>query len=98
LFPDRARLDVTRPADDTWGAVTAFPSLAFLTLEGGDAAIREAHRLRPVIRGEDQDGVIQLAHVLQLLDDVADVVVHLLHAGFVNAPVLATRRTNHGQV
>ena len=51
-----------------------------------------------VVGGEDDDGVVELAHVLQLLQDVADVVVHLLHAGFVDAPVLAAGLAHHGHV
>ena len=39
-----------------------------------------------------------LAHVLDLLEDEADVVVHLLHAGFVDAPVLAAGLAHHAQV
>ncbi len=42
------------------------------------------------------DGVVELAHVLELLEHDADVVVHLLHAGFVDAPVLAARLADHG--
>ena len=39
-----------------------------------------------------------LAHLLELLQHEADVVVHLLHAGFVDAPVLAAGLTHHGQI
>ena len=70
-------------------AVTAFPGLALLALEGGDAAVGEADCLGAVVGGEDDDGVVEFAHVFELLEDEADVVVHLLHAGFVGAPVLA---------
>ena len=51
-----------------------------------------------VIGGENDDGVVELAHVFELLEDVADVVVHLLHAGFVDAPVLAAGLAHHGHV
>ena len=37
-----------------------------------------------------------MAHVLQLLQHVADIIVHLLHAGFVDAPVLAALFAEHG--
>ena len=106
LVLDRARLDVARPADDHRRAVAAFPGLALLALERRDAAVGEADRLGAVVGGEDDDGVVELAHVLELLQDVADVVVHLLHAGFVDAPVLAaaarrpspcTCRRQHGR-
>ena len=67
-------------------------------MNGRDAAVREADRLGAVVGGEDDDGVVELAHVLQLLQDDADVVVHLLHAGFVDAPVLAALLAQHGLV
>ena len=78
-----------RPANDHRSAIAAFPGLALLALERRDAAVGEGDRLGAVVGGEDDDGVVELAHVLELLEDVADVVVHLLHAGFVDAPVLA---------
>ena len=95
LVLDRARLDVARPTNDHRSAVAAFPSLALLALERGNAAVREADRLGAVVGGEDDEGVVELAHVLQLLEHIADVVVHLLHAGFVDAPVLAARLAHH---
>ena len=96
LVLDRARLDVARPTDDQRSAVAAFPGLALLALERRNAAVREGDRLGAVVGGEDDDGVVELAHVLQLLEHEADVVVHLLHAGFVDAPVLAARLAHHG--
>ena len=96
LVLDRARLDVPRPADDHRSAVAAFPGLALLALERRDAAVGEGDRLGAVVGGEDDDGVVELAHVLELLEDEADVVVHLLHAGFVDAPVLAAGLAHHG--
>ena len=88
-------LMMSRPADDHRGAVAAFPGLALLALERRDAAVREGDRLGAVVGGEDDDGVVGLAHVLDLLEDEADVVVHLLHAGFVDAPVLAALLAHH---
>ena len=52
--------------------------------------------LSAVVRGEDDNRIVQFAHVLELLQDDADVVVHLLHAGFVDAPIFAARLTHHG--
>ena len=54
--------------------------------------------LGAVVGGEDDDGVVGLAHLLDLLKNEADVVVHLLHAGFVDAPVLAAGLTHHRHV
>ena len=44
------------------------------------------------------DGVVELTHLLELLEHEADVVVHLLHAGLVDAPVLAAGLAHHGHV
>ena len=70
LVLDRPRLDVSRPADDARSAVAAFPCLALLTFEWRDAAVGEADRFGAVVGGEDDNGVIELAHVLQLLEHV----------------------------
>ena len=72
--------------------------VSFAALERGDAAVREGFGLGAVVGGEDDDGVVGLAHLLDLLKNEADIVVHLLHAGFVDAPVLAAGLTDHGQV
>ena len=95
LVHHRARLDVPRPAHDARRAIAALPRLALLPLERRDATVGERDRLGAVVGGEDDDGVVELAHVLQLLEDDADVVVHLLHAGFVDAPVLAAALAEH---
>src|SRR5205823_7662756 len=63
--------------------------------EWRDAAVREGLNLRTVVGGEHHDGIVLLPHVFELLEDVSDVVVHLLHAGFVHAPVLAALGTYH---
>jgi hypothetical protein len=47
---------------------------------------------------EDDYRIVELTHFLQLLHHVADVVVHLLHAGFVDAPVLAAGLADHRTV
>ena len=79
-------------------AHAAFPGGQLAALEGRGAAVGVGDGLGAVVGGEDDDGVVELAHVLQLLQDVADVVVHLLHAGFVDAPVLAAGLADHGHV
>src|SRR5262249_22986375 len=56
LVLHRARPNDARPADHRRGAVAAFPGLAFLALERGDAAVREADRLRTVVGGEYDSG------------------------------------------
>src|SRR5262245_54848897 len=98
LSVDCARLDDARPADDQRCAVAALPRAALLTLERGDATIRECGGLGSIVSGEDNDGVAGLAHVVELFEDEADIVVHLLHASFVGAPVLATALAEHGLI
>ena len=93
-----ARLNVTRPANDAGSAHAAFPGVHLRALEGRGAAVGEGEGLGAVVGREDDDGIVELAHVLELLKHVADVVVHLLHAGFIHAPVLAARLTHHGQI
>ena len=63
--------------------------------ERGGAAVGVGDRLGAVVGGEDDDGVVELAHLRELVEHVADVVVHLLHAGFVDAPVLAAGLADH---
>jgi hypothetical protein len=65
----RAGFDVARPTGDQRSTVAAFPGPAFLTVEGRDAAVGVGHRLGAVVGGPDDEGVIQLAHVLQFLQD-----------------------------
>ena len=95
LLEDRARLDDARPADDARSAHAAFPGGQLPGFERGDAAVREGLNLGAVVGGENDDGVVEFAHVFELLEDDADVVVHLLHAGFVGAPVFAALGADH---
>ena len=89
---------MTGPAHDQRSAEATFPGLTLLALEWRDAAVGEGDRLGTVVGGEDDDGVVELAHVLELLEHFADVVIHLLHAGFVDAPVLAPRFADHRHI
>src|SRR5262245_54718460 len=98
LVLDSARLDVAGPADHQRCAVAAFPRLALLALERRDATIRAGNCFGPVVGGEDDAGVVQLSHGLDFLEDITDVVVHLLHASLVGAPILAAALAEHGFV
>src|SRR5262249_38720221 len=91
-------LDMPGPTNDLRCSEATFPGLAFLASERRDAAVGEGYRFGTVVGGEDDDRIVSLAHVVELLEDESDLVVHLLHAGFVNAPVFATNSTQHGQV
>src|SRR5262249_58503131 len=95
LVLDRSRLDMAGPPDHARRAVATFPGFAFLTLERRHAAVRKADRFGAVVGSEDDDRVVELSHVFKLLEDIADIVVHLLHAGFVDTPILATGFTHH---
>ena len=92
---DRSRLDVARPADDQGCTHAAFPGGQLAAREGRGAAVGVGDRLGTVVGGEHDDGVVELAHRLQLVEHEADVVVHLLHAGLVDAPVLAADLADH---
>src|SRR5262249_51639565 len=71
-------------------------------LFGGDVTWTDVWKglgaLGAVVGREDDDGVVELAHRLELGEHKADVVVHMLHAGFIHAPVLAAARADHGHV
>src|SRR5215510_10244789 len=75
LSVDCARLDDARPADDERGAIAALPRTALLALERSDATIGEGSGLGSIVSGEDNDRVVGLAHVVELLEDEADIVV-----------------------
>src|SRR5207248_8374120 len=88
----------TGPAHDTRGAESAFPSLALLPLEWRDATVGERNGFCTVVGGEDDEGIVKLTHGLELPEHFADVVIHLLHASFIDAPVLAPLFAYHCHV
>ena len=93
-----ARLDVSGPTGHHRDSHAAFPGGQLAAPEWRDPAVRVGDDLGPVVGGEDDDGVVELAHGLELGQHDADVVVQLLHTDFVDAPVLAALRTQHRQV
>ena len=95
---DGAWLDFSRPADQCRRAHATFPGGQLAALERGVATIGIGDHFGAVVGGEDDDGVVEFAHRLQLLHHLANVVVHLLHGGFVGTPVLATLGADHGHV
>src|SRR5262249_30305239 len=95
FFINRARLDVSGPADDERRAKSTLPCFTFLSLEGGDAAIGESYRLGAIVGCKGDKRVVELAHIFELFQDITDIVVHLFHAGFVYAPVLTFSRPQH---
>src|SRR5271166_6481299 len=92
------RLDVTRPANDTGDTIAAFVGLTLLALKRRHATVGKGDRLGAVVGGEYDDRVVELTHVFELLEDIADVVVQLLHAGFIDAPILAALHSQHSLI
>src|SRR5215831_15689003 len=84
---DRARLDLARPADDCRHAEAALADGALGVLERRHAAIWPREYFRAIVRGEDDDGVVGLADVVEMLQQCADAVIELRHAGFLEAVV-----------
>src|SRR5262249_24403678 len=84
---DRARLDLARPADDARHAEAALADSALGVLERRHAAIRPSEHLGAIIRGEDDDGVVGLANVVEMLQQGADAVIELRHASFLETVV-----------
>src|SRR5262249_15321056 len=76
---DRARLDVTRPAGDARYAETAFEGGPLLTLERRVAAVGPGEGFGAVVGGENDNGVVRLAHFFQVLEERADGIVELSH-------------------
>src|SRR4029453_18229908 len=95
---DRPRVDDARPADDARSAHAAFPGAQLPALERRGAAVGIGFGFSTVVSGEDDNCVIEFAHLFELLEHEADVVIHLLHASFVAPPVLAPGLTDHAHV
>src|SRR5262245_59698888 len=90
--------DDARPADDQRRAHAAFPRVHLRAFERRGTAVGEGEDLGAIVGGEHHNGVVGLSHLLDFLKDVPDIVVHLLHAGFVDAPVLAAGLAHHRHV
>src|ERR1700751_3600515 len=82
-----ARLDLTRPADDTGNAEPAFKTGALGGLKGCHPTIRPGEYFRTIVGGEDHDRVVGFADVLQMLQKRPDTVVQLGHARFLQTIV-----------
>src|SRR6516225_6362219 len=80
---------MARPTDDRRDTKAAFEAGALGAFEWSLAAIRPGEYLGSVVGGENDDGVVSLADVLQVLQDLADTVVHLRHTRFFQSIVTA---------
>ena len=85
---DLAGRHLARPADHRRRAEAAFHDRALALRERRLSAVRPGEDLGAVVGGEDDDGVVVDAHVLELLHHDADVVVELRHAGFMDGPAV----------
>ena len=94
----RVRRNLAGPAQDAGHAEAAFHDGPFALRERRVAAIGPGEGLGAVVGGEDDDGVVVHAHVLELLHHAADDVVELGHAGFLlptsHSPSCASSRTS----
>src|SRR5215472_7036093 len=86
------------PPHNARRSIPAFPSFALLAFERRDPTVREADRLSAVVSGKHDDRVVQLTHLFQLRQNNTDVIVELLHTGFVYAPVLSARLSDHSLI
>ena len=71
---------MTRPANDTGDTIAAFVGFALLALERRHAAVGKGDGFGAVVGREYDDRIVELSHVFELLEDIADVVIQLLHA------------------
>src|SRR5258706_2071326 len=78
---DGARLDVARPAHYARHPEATLKDSALSRFERCHAAIRPSEHFGSVVGGEDDDGVVRLADVIQVLQERTDTIVHLGHTG-----------------
>src|SRR5208337_3118745 len=79
---DRSRLDVSGPARDARHAESAFINGAFGIAKRRHTAVRPSKRLGTIVGGEDENGVVRLAHIIHCLHERTDTIVHFRHCGF----------------
>ena len=93
-----ASFDMPRPTDEQGRPHTSFPGGELAAPERSDTTIRLGDGLSAIVGGEDHDDVVQRAHIPQLFQQVADVVVQLLHTGFVaDADIPAQQHSRNWQ-
>ena len=80
LVVDGAGLDRAGPANDHRHAVAAFPVGCLLAAERRLPPSGQVHDLGAIVGGEDDDGVVGDAEVVELLEQLTDIAVELHHA------------------
>ena len=73
--------------DDARHAEAALEHRALGGAERRHAAVGPSEDFCAVVGGEDDDGVVGDADVVEVLEQIADIIVHLRHAGFFEAVV-----------
>src|SRR5207249_11068464 len=76
------------PAYHRRHAKAALEDGPFALCERRLSAIGPSEDFGAVVGGEDDDGVVILAHVLELLHHQTDVIIELGHAGFLFRPAI----------
>src|SRR5262249_51406402 len=84
---DGARLDLPWPADNGGDAEAALADGTLGVLERRHAAVRPSEHLGAVVRREDHDRIVGLADLVEMLEQGADAVIELRHAGFLETVV-----------
>ena len=84
----RVRRHMARPAKECRHAEAAFEDRSLGLRERRLTAIGPGKDFGAVVGGEDDDGVVVHAHVLELLHHQTDVVIELGHAGFLFRPAI----------
>src|SRR5882724_9490597 len=85
---DLAGRHLARPTDHAGYAEATFHDGAFALRKRRLSAIRPGKDLGAVVGGEDHDGVVVNAHLLELVHHDADVVIELRHACFMYRPAV----------
>ena len=93
VVDDAAGLDDAGPAHDARHAPAAFPVGVLLAAERRRAAVRPRQHFGAVVGGEDDDGVVGDAEVVELLEKLADVAVEFDHAVGIEADARSCRPT-----
>ena len=84
----RTRLDHTRPADDARNAEAALVHRSLGGAERRHPAVRPGEDFRAVVCGEDDDSVVRDADIVQVLEQIADIVVELRHSGLLHGVIV----------
>src|ERR1700712_943003 len=85
---DRVLGNVTRPAENCRHAESPFENRTFGLSKRGLTAIRPGEEFGSVVRGEQDNGVVLDAHVLDFGQYQPDVVIELGHAGLFFRPAI----------